>query len=109
MRGNPEKSAQVTADVKIKSVRKTRNGALLLELAKGEKISEKLSEAIKDILLDTADMRELTPQATIEIRDLDSYTTSDEVVNAVRAVLNDPSAEITVKVSQITESLKGRR
>ena len=58
---------KVTTDVKIKTVRKTRNGSLLSELAKGEKRSEKLSEAITGTLVDTADVRELTPQARIKI------------------------------------------
>ena len=98
---------KVTTHVKIMIVRKARNGPLLLELAKGEKISEKLSDAIKDTLLGTANVRELTPQATIEITDLDSYITGDEVVNAIRALLNDPSAETTVKATG-PENLKGR-
>ena len=47
------------ADINIKSIRRAKNGALLLKLAKGEEITEKFSEAIRSSLMDTADMREV--------------------------------------------------
>lgn len=87
------------ADAKIKAIRKTRNGALLMQLARGEKIGEKLSEAIKTTIVDSAEMRELKSRTTVEIRDLDSFTTCDEVTAAINGLLEKPSGDIKVNLS----------
>lgn len=90
---NPEK-----AEVNIKTIRRTKDGSLLLQLAKGEKIKDTFSEAIKSTLQDTAELREVKPKTTIELRDLDSFTTSEEVMDAIKSVLKNPSADCKVHV-----------
>ena len=87
------------SNVKIRAVRKTRNGAILLELDRGEKITNTLSDAIRSSLMDTAETTELTPKTVVEIRDLDSCTSCEEVSNAIKALLNDAAEEFTVNVS----------
>lgn len=90
---NPEK-----AEVNIKAIRRTKDGSLLLQLAKGEKITETFTEAIKSTLLDTAELRELKPKTTVELRDLDSFTTNEEVTDAIKSLLKNPSADFKVHV-----------
>lgn len=86
------------ADVSIQTIRRTKEGSLLLQLTKGGKINDKFSEAIKSTLVDTADIREVKPKTTLEIRDLDSFTTEDEVKAAIKSLLNNPLADFIVRV-----------
>ncbi len=51
---------------------KTKSGALLLELKKGEKPQPELHNALKTNLRGITSVSEVKQKATIEIRDLDS-------------------------------------
>jgi len=92
-------NAKLDADVNIKGVRKTRTGALLLELEKGEKLNPQLCEQIKATLQETADVASASPMATIVIRDLDALTVQDDVLNAIKGLVPDASNDIKVTVS----------
>ncbi|KAL7730598.1 hypothetical protein ACLKA6_000589 [Drosophila palustris] len=92
-------NAKFDADVNIKGVRKTRTGALLLELEKGEKLNPQLCEQIKAALHETAEVASARPMATIAIRDLDALTEQADVLNAVKGLLPEGSSDIKVTVS----------
>ena len=87
------------ADVKIKVIRKTRAGALLLELEKGQTAKANFCEALKHTLQKSATVADLKPKATIEIRDLDSLTTKNEVAEAVKEVVQDPIEDLTINIT----------
>nr|AMS38368.1 hypothetical protein [Bactrocera tryoni] len=87
------------AEVKIKGIRKTRAGALLLELEKGQSTKASFCEALKSTLKETATVADLKTKATIEIRDLDSLTTKEEVAGAVKEALQDPTEDLTINIT----------
>ncbi|XP_018796551.1 PREDICTED: uncharacterized protein LOC108973628 [Bactrocera latifrons] len=89
-------------EVKIKGIRKTRAGAALLELEKGQSIKASFCEALKTTLRESATVADLKPKATIEIRDLDSLSTKEEVAEAVKEVLQDSIEDLTISITYIT-------
>ncbi|KAM8702200.1 hypothetical protein ACLKA7_001892 [Drosophila subpalustris] len=97
-------NAKFDADVNIKGVRKTRTGALLLELEKGERLNPLLCEQIKAALHETAEVASARPMATIVIRDLDTLTEQEDVLNAVKGLLPDGSSNIKVTVTLTEEN-----
>lgn len=95
------RSKMNTADIgKVNGIRKTKRGALLLDLEKGEKIQPAFLKQLKATVETAASVKELKPTATIEIRDLDSLTTQEELETAVRKVLNNSMEELTIKLSK---------
>lgn len=86
------------AEVTVKSVRKTKDGSLLLELLDGGRRNQFL-DAIKESLKEGAKVRELKPQRTIEIRDLDSLVEAEEIVSAVKEISRKNDADVVVRVS----------
>ncbi|XP_039969203.1 uncharacterized protein LOC120781136 [Bactrocera tryoni] len=87
------------AEVKIKGIRKTRAGALLLELEKGQSTKTSFCEALKSTLKETATVADLKTKVTIEIRDLDSLTTKEEVAGAVKEALQDPTEGLAINIT----------
>lgn len=75
----------------IKAIRRTRTGGILLELGKTAKNKESFREALRGIVGANATVVSLQPKATIEIRDLDSLTTAEEVTEAVKKAMKDES------------------
>lgn len=76
---NPEAS-----QAEVKSIRQTRAGGVLLEL--GDKTKDKgvFQSSLANILGESATVQRLEPKETLEIRDLDSLTTSEEVIEAIK-------------------------
>lgn len=64
--------------------RKTLKGQLLVELGGGVKSVNTLCETLRSALGAEAEVKSLEPKATIEIRDLDSLTSKEEVEDAIR-------------------------
>lgn len=85
--------------IKMKSVRKTRNGAILLELERGEKVRPEFVQKLKESIRETASVAELRPRATIEIRDLDSLTLKDEVEVAIQGLLPNKEEDFQIRVT----------
>lgn len=90
---------QPSENASVKGIRKTRTGALLLELGKGEKIPPELFEKIKSTVQESASVRELKPVATVEIKDLDSLTIKEEVEQAIKELLTDKEEQIKVSIT----------
>lgn len=85
-------------EIPIRSVRKTQKGAIRLEVAKGGN-KEKLCEAIKISLRDTADVSNLKMKTTIEIRDLDTLTEVHEISAAIRNLLDGREEELNIRLT----------
>lgn len=85
---------------KVKTIRKTKTGSLILELEKGEQINSDLLLNIKEILKEAAEIKSVTPKTTFEIRDLDSFTTPDEVERSIRGILRKENESINVRISK---------
>lgn len=86
--------------VNVRSVRKTKTGAILLELEKGEKVRPEFVQQLKRTIQETASIAELKPRATIEIRDLDFLTQGEEVEAAVRKLLANPEEQMQTKITE---------
>lgn len=95
------------AEVAVRSIRKTKTGAILLELGKGGKQDE-FRGAIKDALKDSANVRDASPRITVEIRDLDYFTTKEEVLAAIKEAAGPPEGDITVRLTE-ADSREQRR
>jgi len=89
---------------KVKAIRKTRAGALLLELEKGEHASpeflKELQQEVKDILKESADIRSVAPKTTIEIRDLDALTTPEEVEQSIRSLMEIGTESMVIRITK---------
>lgn len=85
-------------EVAIRSISKTKTGAILLVMAKGGQ-HEKFCEAIKVTLKEAATVEERKPKATIEIQDLDTLTTTEEVQLAVHDATKAAIADIGVHLT----------
>ena len=83
--------------VKIKGIRKTKTGALLVEFDKGEKADPALCEKLKSTLKHTASVFSSKQMTTVAIRNLDSCTEKEEVLNAVKGIV--PEAESDLRIS----------
>lgn len=88
------------ADITVRSIRKTRSGAILLELAQGGKV-EQFSEAIKQSLKETAEVRDMKPKTTIEIRDIDCTSTKEDVITAVCETTEAAEGDLTVRLTNL--------
>jgi len=75
-------------DTIIRSIRRTQNGDVLLELGKS-KDRDGFAASLKTALGDGGAIRALEPRCSIEVRDLDALSTEDEVAGAVKAALPD--------------------
>ena len=88
------------SNVKIRTVRKTMTGALLLELDRGTKISTDFCKKITATLEHTATVIGLRPTATVEIQDLDALTTAAEIEHAIKQILKNDTEDMRVSVTK---------
>lgn len=86
-------------EVAVRSIRKTKTGAILLELGKGGR-KEDFCDAIKGTLKEAADVKNVQPKVTLVIRDLDSYTTEEEVLTAIVEATDSLTAEVTIRLTE---------
>lgn len=63
----------------IKSIRQTKHGEVLMEIGKGAEDKAEFAKQIQKVLGETANVKNIIPMTTVEIRDLDSLTTAEEV------------------------------
>lgn len=78
-----------TYGVKIRGIRRTRNGELLMELEKGSGKTRELRNALANVLSEKATVRVMSQSVTVEICDLDEATEEAEVVDAILACTKD--------------------
>ena len=96
-----------TAGAVIRSVRKTRSGDVLVELGSGTTDKAAFENAIRAAVGESATVRQLEHRIAVEIRDLDSCTTAEEVIDAVNVSLG--SLAEGAKVSLTAENSRGLR
>lgn len=94
-------------EVAVRSIRKTKMGAILLELGKGGKKSD-FCDAIKGALKDAADVKDVKPKVNLEIRDLDFFSTKEEVLASIERETDAEGEEIVVHVTE-ADSREQRR
>ncbi|XP_036342962.1 uncharacterized protein LOC118752361 [Rhagoletis pomonella] len=80
----------------VKNIRKTASDELLFELKKpANHLTQKFKAAVETILGDNAQVRSLTQESLIEIKDLDEVTSKEEVLKAVNDSLIDAHIGLT--------------
>ncbi|XP_046679323.1 uncharacterized protein LOC124366766 [Homalodisca vitripennis] len=84
----------------VRAIRPTRTGGLLVEL--GSKTTDKdgFSSALKTAIGESGIVSVLEPRASIEIRDLDSLSTAEEVQEAVERELGASAGVVKVFLTQ---------
>ncbi|XP_057671194.1 uncharacterized protein LOC130902923 [Diorhabda carinulata] len=83
----------------VKCIRKTADGHVLVELSQGTQGRSTFRERIQEVIGKDLSVRDLVPKTTVEVRDLDSLTTMDEVKDAViRAV--GQTGELRIRISK---------
>lgn len=95
------------SDSNILSVRKTKAGDMLLELAKGSE-TVKLCENIKDTLKECGTVKTMRQLVKLEIRDIDSITQEDEIISAIREGIGDTHQEIIIHLTGVNSSEQRR-
>ena len=93
IRGNvkPEETKR-----EVKAIRQTRNGCVLLELGGKNGSHEDFSKALAKALGDAGAVENRTPKVTLEIRDMDSFTTAEEVKKPIEDQIKEPPGELKV-------------
>ena len=92
------KPEETTTD--IRSIRQTKNGEILLELRRESKDIQTFTDAVKATLGDTGVVRNLVTRVTLELLDLDSLTTKEDVEGALRIELQEKDGNMKVSVSK---------
>lgn len=96
---NIRSKLKLSDEVNLKGIRKTRAGAVLLELEKGQTADPNFCEALRTTLRETATVADLKPKATVEIKDLDSLTTKEEVTDSVKRALQGYDGDLKINIS----------
>ena len=84
----------------IRNVRRTYAGDILLELGPKTTNKEGFSNTLKEILGEQASILMLEPKSTLEIRDLDDFTTEEEVKEAFTRDFGTTNENIKVYVTK---------
>ena len=85
-------------EAEIRSIRRTRTGDVLLEMSNNSKCTKAFSDALKDALGEMGSVKNLVPKTTLELLDLDSYTTKEEVEEALKRELGENTGELKVAI-----------
>lgn len=87
--------------VEVKRVRSTRAGDVLVELRKTTaEARSSFSEALRAVAGDGSDIRELVPKSSLEISDLDSCSTKEEVEEALHHALGEHRGPLHVRLTR---------
>ncbi|MBJ4683863.1 hypothetical protein JGE71_25850, partial [Salmonella enterica subsp. enterica serovar Typhimurium] len=85
----------------IKTVRHTQSGDVLIEIKRGTKEGkEAFRNALKLAVSEKAVLRPLIPRAHLEIRDLDSCATDEEVKGARLSILLDYEGPLETRLTR---------
>ena len=92
----------------VRAIRQTRSGAVLVEINRSE--NETLfKKSLSDTLGDDGKVKSLTSKVTLEILDIDVYTTKEDVEEAVKRDINDSLIQIRVRVRLTKPNSRGLR
>ncbi|XP_073821578.1 uncharacterized protein [Musca autumnalis] len=74
----------------VKAIRKTEKGELLLELNKpAHQNTNEFREAIENVLGPAAEVRALTQEVPIEIKDIDGVSTKEDILQAISGISDE--------------------
>ncbi|GJQ75714.1 hypothetical protein Trydic_g17786 [Trypoxylus dichotomus] len=105
----------VETEVNINAVRKTKKGAILIELGRSSSNCKGFTNQLQEALKEKAQVSTLQPKLKLEFRDLDCLTTVEEVTEAIRKALpnceTDPKRHKNIKpnISKIQNVLQIRK
>lgn len=92
----------------VSRIRKTAKGEILLELRRAQTGStEEYRKDIDKILGGQAQIRALTHELTIEIRDLDEITTKDDIAEAIRTQIKELNNFSSDSIKNIKKAYAG--
>ena len=84
----------------IRSIRQTKGGEILQELGRETKDLQAFSDEVKTALGKTGVVKNLVLRVTLELLDLDSTTTTEDVEEALKRELDGRNGEMKVSVSK---------
>ncbi|XP_053966117.1 uncharacterized protein LOC128868263 [Anastrepha ludens] len=90
----------------VKGIRKTAKDELLFELKRqADPATEKLKTAIECVLGESAQVRSLTQETALQIKDIDEVTSREEVLEAIKNSL--PEGKVTLSVIRAMHTAYG--
>uniref|UniRef100_T1HVK9 CCHC-type domain-containing protein n=1 Tax=Rhodnius prolixus TaxID=13249 RepID=T1HVK9_RHOPR len=87
-------------ETEVKCIRQTRTGDILVELGRNTKDKTAFEMAIVKALQEKATVSQLEPKDSVEIRDLDSLSSEEEVVDAIKAQLGEDVGDVKVHLTK---------
>lgn len=73
---------------------------MLLELAKDTCINKEFTKALTNAVGDIGIVQTRVPRTTLEIRDLDSLTTEEEVIDALKKQVKEETGDARVRLTK---------
>lgn len=86
-------------NTEIRAIRQTKTGGVLLELRKSDN-KDQFNTSLKTVLGEDAVIQSLEPKAVLEVRDLDSFTTIEEIRNAVVRDIGEGAKDCEIRLTQ---------
>jgi len=97
--GNPE-------NISINSVRRTKKGDILVELGGQTEEKQKFKSHLEAVLGESANIKDLEQVEVLEIRDLDEFTTEEEVRNSIQETLASKNMDMKVVLSKPNDRMQ---
>lgn len=83
----------------VVKTRRTQNGGLLFELKKDPAVkSSAFKSLVENAVGNELKVRALSPESTIECKNLDEITTEEELKSALNVLLGDPDASMAIRL-----------
>lgn len=102
-----EMRSQVVPDnVKVHSLRRTKNGDVLVQLGGQLEHTLEFKSNLTEALREAGNVRDLEHTEVIEFLDLDELTTEDEVRKAIQNALNEPQREMKITISKPNDRMQ---
>ena len=84
----------------VTNIRQKKDGCILLELGGVSKYRDDITGALKSAVSGNGTVESRSPKITLEIRDIDGYTTADEVEAALKRNLKESVEKLKVSVGK---------
>lgn len=86
-------------NTEVRAIKKTAKGDVIVEISGTEKIPETFRKAVEKAV-GADSIRDLTPRASLEVRDIDCLTTSEDVKMAIEQKLGKRKDDVKVVLSR---------
>ena len=94
------KADPTVSETEIKTIRQTKAGHVLVQFSPNAKNIEIFRESLKEALGDNVEIRNSQPNSEVEIRDLDSFTTTEEVKHAIEKVTGSLDNNVQIHITK---------